>query len=166
MKHLDETFWWEIWMRNLDETFGWDILMKHFDETFLWDILMRFLMGYLDETFRWDILMRHFNETFWWYSLKRHFNLGILIIHFDETLWWLEMVWNLSLIWLYQDSLCHCKVRTKWNFKVQFRFVRISRNMCIWHQKLCNAKTGVGPTFTWSNEAWSIFSPKIIKLYN
>ena len=25
--------------------------------------------------------------------------------------------------------------------------------MCIWHHKLCNAKTGVGPTFTWPNEA-------------
>ena len=51
----------------------------------------------------------------------------------------------------------------------------MSRNMCIWRHKLCNAKTGVSPTFTWSNEAWymvktakflclsfyiSIFSPK------
>ena len=26
-------------------------------------------------------------------------------------------------------------------------------NMCIWRHKLYNAKTGVGPTFTWSNEA-------------
>ena len=26
--------------------------------------------------------------------------------------------------------------------------------MCIWRHKLCNAKTGVGPTFTWSNEPW------------
>ena len=24
--------------------------------------------------------------------------------------------------------------------------------MCIWRHKLCNSKTGVGPTFTWSNE--------------
>ena len=30
---------------------------------------------------------------------------------------------------------------------------RMSRNMCIWRNKLCNAKTGVGPTFTRSNEA-------------
>ena len=29
------------------------------------------------------------------------------------------------------------------------------RNMCIWRHKLCNAKMGVGPTFTWSSEAWS-----------
>ena len=29
---------------------------------------------------------------------------------------------------------------------------RMSRNMCIWCHKLCNAKTGDGPTFTWSNE--------------
>ena len=29
---------------------------------------------------------------------------------------------------------------------------RMSKNMCIWRQKLCNVKTGVGPTFTWSNE--------------
>ena len=29
---------------------------------------------------------------------------------------------------------------------------KMSRNMCIWHHKLCNAKTDVGPTFTWSNE--------------
>ena len=32
---------------------------------------------------------------------------------------------------------------------------RMSKNMCIWRHKLCNAKTGVGPTFTWSNEPWS-----------
>ena len=32
---------------------------------------------------------------------------------------------------------------------------RMSRTLCIWCHKLCNAKTGVGPTFTWSNEAWS-----------
>ena len=31
---------------------------------------------------------------------------------------------------------------------------RMSRNMYIWRHKLCNAKTGVGPTFTWSNEPW------------
>ena len=30
---------------------------------------------------------------------------------------------------------------------------RMSRNMCIWRHKLGNAKTGVGPTFKWSNEA-------------
>ena len=30
----------------------------------------------------------------------------------------------------------------------------MSMNMCIWRHKLCNAKTGVGPTFTWSNEPW------------
>ena len=29
----------------------------------------------------------------------------------------------------------------------------MSMNMCIWRHKLCNAKTGVGPTFAWSNEA-------------
>ena len=27
----------------------------------------------------------------------------------------------------------------------------MSRNMCIWRNKLCIAKTSVGPTFTWSN---------------
>ena len=31
-------------------------------------------------------------------------------------------------------------------------------NKCIWRHKLCNAKTGFGPTFTWSNEAWYIGS--------
>ena len=31
---------------------------------------------------------------------------------------------------------------------------RMSRNMYILRHKLCNVKTGVGPTFTWSNEAW------------
>ena len=31
---------------------------------------------------------------------------------------------------------------------------RMSKNMCFWRHKLCNAKTGVGPNFTWSNEAW------------
>ena len=29
---------------------------------------------------------------------------------------------------------------------------RMSKNMCIWCRKLYNSKTGVGPTFTWSNE--------------
>ena len=29
---------------------------------------------------------------------------------------------------------------------------RMSWNMCIQRHKLCNAKTCVGPTFTWSNE--------------
>ena len=33
---------------------------------------------------------------------------------------------------------------------------RMSRNMCIWLHKLCNAKISVGPTYTWSNEAWYI----------
>ena len=28
----------------------------------------------------------------------------------------------------------------------------MSKHMCIWRHKLCNSKTGVGPTFTWSNE--------------
>ena len=31
---------------------------------------------------------------------------------------------------------------------------RMSWNMCIWRHNLCNAKTGVGPTFTWLNEPW------------
>ena len=31
---------------------------------------------------------------------------------------------------------------------------RTCRNMCIWRHKFCNAKMGVGPTLTWSNEAW------------
>ena len=30
----------------------------------------------------------------------------------------------------------------------------MSCDMCIGRHKLCNAKTGVGPTFTWSNEPW------------
>ena len=29
--------------------------------------------------------------------------------------------------------------------------------MCIWRHKLCNSKTGVGPTFTWSNEPWCTY---------
>ena len=33
---------------------------------------------------------------------------------------------------------------------------RMFKNMCIWCHKLCNSKMGVGPTFTWSNEPWSI----------
>ena len=39
----------------------------------------------------------------------------------------------------------------------QFFFTLYSRtswNFCIWRHKSCNAKTGIGPTFTWSNEAW------------
>ena len=31
---------------------------------------------------------------------------------------------------------------------------KMSKNMCIWRHKLCNSKTGFGPTFTWSNEPW------------
>ena len=31
---------------------------------------------------------------------------------------------------------------------------RMSSNMCIWPHKLCNAKTGISPTFTLSNEPW------------
>ena len=33
-------------------------------------------------------------------------------------------------------------------------YSRKSKNMCIWRHKLCNSKTGVGPTCTWSNEPW------------
>ena len=33
---------------------------------------------------------------------------------------------------------------------------RMSKDMCIWRHKLCNSKTGVDPTFTWSNEPWYI----------
>ena len=36
---------------------------------------------------------------------------------------------------------------------------RMSKNMFIWRHKLCNSKTGVGPTFTWSNEPWSTKQP-------
>ena len=39
----------------------------------------------------------------------------------------------------------------------------MSINICIWRHKLYNAKTCVGPTFTWSNEPWysvkSLFVP-------
>ena len=31
---------------------------------------------------------------------------------------------------------------------------RMSKNMHIWRHKFCNAKMGVGPTFTWPNEPW------------
>ena len=31
---------------------------------------------------------------------------------------------------------------------------RMFRNICIWRHKMCNAKTGVGQTFTLSNEPW------------
>ena len=36
---------------------------------------------------------------------------------------------------------------------------RMSKKMCIWRHKLCNSKTGVGPTFTWSNEPWYMCVP-------
>ena len=36
--------------------------------------------------------------------------------------------------------------------------------MCIWRHKLCNAKTGVGPTFTWSNEPLSMLLPSAVAL--
>ena len=35
------------------------------------------------------------------------------------------------------------------------------KNMCIWRHKLCNSKTGVGPTFTWSNERWSSYMKRV-----
>ena len=42
------------------------------------------------------------------------------------------------------------------HFKIFFLFStlnsRMSKNMCIWRHKLYNAKTGVGPTLTRSNE--------------
>ena len=38
---------------------------------------------------------------------------------------------------------------------------KLSMNMCIWRHKLWNDKTGVGPTFTWSNEPWYIGSQGI-----
>ena len=31
---------------------------------------------------------------------------------------------------------------------------KMSWNMCVWNNKLCDAKTCIGPTFTWSNIAW------------
>ena len=34
---------------------------------------------------------------------------------------------------------------------------QMSRNMCSWRHNLWNAKTCIGPTFTWSNEPW--FTP-------
>ena len=84
VRHLDETFWWDILMRNFYETFLRDIFMRHFDETFWWDIFMR----HYNETFWWYILMRHFNETLWWDILMRHFNgiflWDIWMRHFDE----------------------------------------------------------------------------------
>ena len=44
-------------------------------------------------------------------------------------------------------------------FKFFFSFFssldfRRFKNMCKLRQKLRNAKTGIGPTFTWSNDAW------------
>ena len=47
MRHINETFWWEIW---------WDIFIRYCDET-------------LDGTFWWDILMRHFFYTCQWDTL-------------------------------------------------------------------------------------------------
>ena len=44
---------------------------------------------------------------------------------------------------------------TKYFFLFSTLHSRMSKNMCIWRHKLCNTKTGVGPTFTWSNEPWS-----------
>ena len=83
MRHLDDTFWWEILMKHFDETFSWDTLMKIFDEKFWRDTVMRGfngeLMRHLDETFWWDILIRHFDETFW---------CNILMRHFVEMFWW------------------------------------------------------------------------------
>jgi hypothetical protein len=42
---------------------------------------------------------------------------------------------------------------------------RISKNMCICRHKLCNSKTGVGPTFTWSNEHWYMQSTENLFSY-
>ena len=47
-------------------------------------------------------------------------------------------------------------VFSKYFFLFSTLSFRMSNNMCIWRHKLCNSKTGVGPTFTWSNEPWYI----------
>ena len=46
----------------------------------------------------------------------------------------------------YQNSF------SKYFFLFSILNSRMSKNMCIWRHKLCNSKTGVCPTFTWSNE--------------
>ena len=45
-------------------------------------------------------------------------------------------------------------VFSKYFFLFSILNSRMSRNMGIWRHKLCNSKTGVGPTFTWSTEPW------------
>ena len=45
-------------------------------------------------------------------------------------------------------------VFSKKNLLFSTRNSKMSMNKCIWRHKLWNAKTGVGPTFTWSNEPW------------
>ena len=64
----------------------------------------------------------------------------------------------------FMDNLVHffTSLRQHYHFFFIFFFCfstlksRMSRNMCIWHHKLCNVKMGVGLTFTWSNDAGSI----------
>ena len=57
----------------------------------------------------------------------------------------------------FTDSLVHFSTSLETTLPKQFFFStlrsRMSKNMCICFHKLCNAKTGVSPTFTWSNEA-------------
>ena len=46
-------------------------------------------------------------------------------------------------------------VFSKYFFLFSILNSRMSKNMYIWRHKLCNSKTGVGQSFTWSNEPWS-----------
>ena len=48
-------------------------------------------------------------------------------------------------------------VFSKYFFLFSILNSRMSKNMCIWHHKLCYSKTGVSPIFTWSNEPWYMY---------
>ena len=60
------------------------------------------------------------------------------------------------------DNLVHFSTSLRPHYQNSFSWIfffgltlnpRMSMNMCIWRHNLCNGKTGVGPTCTWSNEA-------------
>ena len=73
--------------------------------------------------------------------------------NFTSNFFQSDFTYNLShfpQVWDYITKT----IFSKYFFLFSILNSRMSKNMCIWRHKLCNSKTGVGPTFTWSNEPW------------
>ena len=73
--------------------------------------------------------------------------------NFTKYFYQSDFMYKLSIFRQVWDHITKT-VFSKYYFLFSFLNSRMSKNMCIWRHKLCNSKTGVGPTFTWSNEPW------------